>query len=276
MHLSDITFMRKFLFLAGFLTSFSFAALGQTQLIQDGDFESPIFSPPWNASPGVTVPSDTGARSPTHYLSLGHTVGLQLAYQTINLPTNTIAAALYYYYNIISPGASAVDQFHAVIRRTDGSLLATVDSRTGLNFDQFQIPPVYHPIAFDLTPYAGQAIRISFEALDDVTGSGTAFNIDDVSVWVETTADIPPNDYFTNRTVITNNSAVKFGTNIFATKEPGEPNHAGNQGGKSLWWTWTAPTAIEHRWQHLHYAARGLQWLFGFESYEVGRRQWQR
>ncbi|MCU0771959.1 MAG: hypothetical protein MUE94_09375 [Verrucomicrobia bacterium] len=26
-----------------------------------------------------------------------------------------------------------------------------------------------------------------------------------------------------------------------ATKESGEPNHAGNAGGRSLWWTWTAP-----------------------------------
>jgi hypothetical protein len=235
-------FMRKFLFLAAFLTSVSFAALGQTQLILDGDFESPIFSPPWNASLGVTVPADGGARSPTHYLSLGHTVGFQSAYQTVVLPTNTVAATLFYYYNIISPGASGVDQFRAAIYRNDGSFLATVDTRTGATPDPFQIPAIYHLKAFDLTPYAGQVIRVAFEAADDATGSGTAFNIDDVSVWLETTADIPPNDYFTNRIVITNNSAVKFGTNVFATKEPGEPLHANNAGGKSLWWSWTAPT----------------------------------
>src|SRR5580765_7087216 len=29
------------------------------------------------------------------------------------------------------------------------------------------------------------------------------------------------------------------GTNTAATKEPGEPDHAGNAGGKSLWWRWT-------------------------------------
>jgi hypothetical protein len=238
---SDNMLMRKFLCLAGFL--FSFAALGQTQLIQDGDFESPIFTPPWIASAGVTVPNDAnGAQSPSHYLSLGHTAGAQSAYQTITIPNNTVVATLTYYYNIISPGGSAVDQFSAVIRRTDGSAAAIVDVRTGLNFDTIQIPAVYHQMQFDLTPWAGQTIRISFEATDAVNGSGTAFNIDDVSVWVETTADIPPNDYFTNRIVITNNSAVKFGTNIFATKEPGEPNHAGNVGGRSLWWTWTAPT----------------------------------
>ena len=31
--------------------------------------------------------------------------------------------------------------------------------------------------------------------------------------------------------------------NTGATKETGEPNHAGNTGGKSVWWTWTAPTS---------------------------------
>jgi hypothetical protein len=238
---SDNMFMRKFLCLAGFL--FSFAAFGQTQLIQDGDFESPIFTPPWIASAGVTVPNDAnGAQSPSHYLSLGHTASSQSAYQTITIPSNTVVATLTYYYNIISPGGSAVDQFWARIRRTDNSAAAIIDTRSGLNFDIIQVPAVYHQVQFDLTPWAGQTIRISFEATDAVNGSGTAFNIDDVSVWVETTADIPPNDYFTNRIVITNNSAVKFGTNVFATKEPGEPNHAGNVGGRSLWWTWTAPT----------------------------------
>jgi hypothetical protein len=31
-------------------------------------------------------------------------------------------------------------------------------------------------------------------------------------------------------------------SNVGATKESGEPAHAGNGGGRSLWWTWTAPT----------------------------------
>ena len=30
-------------------------------------------------------------------------------------------------------------------------------------------------------------------------------------------------------------------SNINAGKQPGEPNHAGNPGGKSVWWTWHAP-----------------------------------
>ncbi len=33
------------------------------------------------------------------------------------------------------------------------------------------------------------------------------------------------------------------GTNIRATKESGEPNHAGNSGGASVWYHWTAPAS---------------------------------
>src|SRR5439155_9822770 len=32
-------------------------------------------------------------------------------------------------------------------------------------------------------------------------------------------------------------------TSVSATKEPGEPNHAGNSGGHSVWYAWTAPSS---------------------------------
>lgn len=32
-----------------------------------------------------------------------------------------------------------------------------------------------------------------------------------------------------------------YSTNVGATKELGEPNHGGNSGGASVWWSWTAP-----------------------------------
>jgi hypothetical protein len=51
----------------------------------------------------------------------------------------------------------------------------------------------------------------------------------------------PPNDYFGSRAVITGWSNSLTAWNFEATKEPGEPSHAGNRGGASVWWTWTAP-----------------------------------
>lgn len=51
------------------------------------------------------------------------------------------------------------------------------------------------------------------------------------------------NDAFSNRTTLSGESGSVSASNASATKESGEPNHAGNSGGKSLWWSWTAPQA---------------------------------
>lgn len=51
----------------------------------------------------------------------------------------------------------------------------------------------------------------------------------------------PPNDNFVNAIPIGSTNVTMVGTNDYATKEPGEPDHAGNVGGKSVWWTWLAP-----------------------------------
>ncbi len=53
-----------------------------------------------------------------------------------------------------------------------------------------------------------------------------------------------PNDNFAAATTITlsGNAATVTGFNNNATKEAGEPSHAGNSGGRSVWWKWTAPS----------------------------------
>ena len=51
----------------------------------------------------------------------------------------------------------------------------------------------------------------------------------------------PANDNFANAETL---SGLKFNitrTNVGATKEPGEANHANNAGGKSVWFKWVAP-----------------------------------
>ena len=50
------------------------------------------------------------------------------------------------------------------------------------------------------------------------------------------------NDLFANATVITTSTASISGSNVNATKETGEPDHAGNAGGASVWYVWTAPS----------------------------------
>ena len=56
------------------------------------------------------------------------------------------------------------------------------------------------------------------------------------------TPNAPANDLFANAIILSGNSLSVQASNVGATKEPGEPNHAGNPGGASVWWSWTAPT----------------------------------
>lgn len=53
------------------------------------------------------------------------------------------------------------------------------------------------------------------------------------------------NDNFANREAITGASGTVLGSNVGATKEANEPDHAGNPGGASVWWSWTSPRSGE-------------------------------
>src|SRR5439155_18369202 len=60
----------------------------------------------------------------------------------------------------------------------------------------------------------------------------------------------PPNDNFANRIVITGSNTSVTGSNVGASFESldanfevGEPEHLATFGGKSVWWTWTAPSS---------------------------------
>jgi List-Bact-rpt repeat protein len=58
----------------------------------------------------------------------------------------------------------------------------------------------------------------------------------------------PDNDDFADATALPVFPIAPGGSTVFATKEAGEPNHAGNVGGHSVWFTWTpeesGPVAI--------------------------------
>jgi hypothetical protein len=50
------------------------------------------------------------------------------------------------------------------------------------------------------------------------------------------------NDGFANRILVSGGSNTVYGSNLEATRESNEPNHAGNAGGRSVWWKWVAPS----------------------------------
>src|SRR5437867_7002405 len=52
----------------------------------------------------------------------------------------------------------------------------------------------------------------------------------------------PANDNFANAWLLSGTSVLTNGTSTGATKQTGEPNHAGLVDGRSVWFNWTAPT----------------------------------
>lgn len=83
-----------------------------------------------------------------------------------------------------------------------------------------------------LIDHAGSySVRV-FNAYGSTTSSSAVLSV--------ITPPRPPNDNFANRIEISGTDQRVVSTNVGATKEAGEPNHAGNLGGKSVWWRWAA------------------------------------
>jgi subtilisin family serine protease len=53
----------------------------------------------------------------------------------------------------------------------------------------------------------------------------------------------PANDGFGAAAPLSGEAGSVTGTSLLATREAGEPQHAGDPGGHSVWWLWTAPAA---------------------------------
>jgi trimeric autotransporter adhesin len=64
----------------------------------------------------------------------------------------------------------------------------------------------------------------------------------DVAVVVITSPALPFADNLIDRGSNSTASGVGSGTNVGATREPGEPHHAGKLGGRSVWLSWVAPS----------------------------------
>ncbi|MDP9136092.1 MAG: hypothetical protein M3N56_14835 [Actinomycetota bacterium] len=55
----------------------------------------------------------------------------------------------------------------------------------------------------------------------------------------------PHNTWFDKATKVSGTTFTVKGTNVNAVREPGEPDHADNRGGKSVWYMWEAPASSE-------------------------------
>jgi bacillolysin len=93
----------------------------------------------------------------------------------------------------------------------------------------------------NLSSLAGQSVRFRFRIGEDSSVADYGWFIDDVRVYTCEGGPIqrPANDAFASAQALTGANATVTGSNVNATKESGEPNHAGNAGGKSVWYKWT-------------------------------------
>lgn len=114
----------------------------------------------------------------------------------------------------------------------------------GVDIQRVALHELGHVLGLDHPDEAGQAVSAVMNShvsnldsltADDITGAQSLYG----------PPGVPTNNDFAAATAISlsNNSATATGFNTNATKEPGEPNHAGNAGGRSVWWKWTAPSS---------------------------------
>jgi hypothetical protein len=89
---------------------------------------------------------------------------------------------------------------------------------------------------------AGQTYQIAVDGYRSADGNLAAGTVE-LSL-IQTTPPVPGgNDLFVNRFFITGQTNSVIGVNTNASKEVGEPDHAGNDGGRSVWWSWVAPAS---------------------------------
>ena len=117
----------------------------------------------------------------------------------------------------------------------------------------------YNQISSTVTiPAGASSIAVPLNVKDDVltegletailtVSAGTGYSVDSVArsakVSIADNEAVTYNNLFANRQQIKGALVNVSGSNVGATREAGEPNIEGVSGGKSVWWTWTAPVA---------------------------------
>ena len=116
-------------------------------------------------------------------------------------------------------------------RRVGSSLLSRFTPRAGLRVARRTAAGAMTPLR--LAGVRGLAVAMLLAGLSPVLGAAPAHAL------------VPSNDSFAGAQVVSGPLPVSLaGTNVEATKEPGEPNHAGNAGGKSVWYRWTPAATV--------------------------------
>ena len=150
-----------------------------TEGITNGGFES---SGIWTMSSSATRTS-TRAHSGSWSIRIGNCTSCSAyAYQQITIPASVPRANLSFWFYMetnesASPYGFHWDYLYAEVRNTSGTLLGYVQRHSDGDLENQWL----RSMSLDLTPWAGQTVRLYFYVTNDVSNS-TTFWIDDVSV----------------------------------------------------------------------------------------------
>jgi hypothetical protein len=125
-----------------------------------------------NPAPAAVADGHTGTYSALLGSTVGETPGDSSIYQTITVPAGS--PVLTFWYRTQTVDSIAFDWQDAYIQDTSGNTLATI-------FHLCQTSD-WAQRAFDLSPFAGQTVRVVFLAHGDDAGDPTSMNIDDAAV----------------------------------------------------------------------------------------------
>ncbi len=215
---------------------------GVTQLVQNGQFSTLNPQSGWTVSVNGTTTS-TGLSfvgGNPGFVTMGGGVvgpGQQLVYTPVAIPTNVIFAQYSFVFSAASFDPSKTAVLSAVVLDPTATLqLADVDNE----FNGFTSATQR---TINLSAFIGQTVNLGFEVQVGAGATNSVFDVTDVSLLAFTAGDIPPNDFFTNSTLLGSVSKTNIiATNILATFEPGESPISKNASSNTLWWAWTAPS----------------------------------
>jgi len=204
-------------------------------IIQESDYSNNIttvpisignpFAPPLNdnfasagtlsggfsSEPGTTANATKEPGEPDH---AGNSGGHSVWYKWTALSTKSVT---------IDTIGSSFDTLLAVYTGNSVGALSLVASNGDIGPGDLQ-----SRVTFSAT--AGTVYRIAVDGFDGASGN-----------LILTLNQTIGNDNFADCQFIGGVSGVAYGSDAGATKEPGEPDHAGNSGGESIWYCWTAP-----------------------------------
>ncbi len=160
-----------------------------------------------------------------------------------NHASNLGGASVWYSWTAPASGkltvSSAGSSFDTLLGIYQGTSVSTLTVRAS-NDDENNAGGIYTSKVTDLAVTGGQVYRVAVDGFKDGAAAAAAGSVK--LAWSFAVAP-PANDGFAAAQVLSGPSGLVTGTSLGATKESGEPNHASNPGGASVWYSWTAPAS---------------------------------